>query len=156
MGVLDELYEALDGLAVERTRDDSSKSSQEVSVSYAELLLENARLRDAYSHIAHALAFHSQGEEIYWHYGSYRDHEAHRMAKMLSYVSGYPISEPTGLAVGGGFKDWFNDDGSRYLVLLYKTNQFSGELRSSPEGRVFWLEKSDAELNSGQPNLQGK
>ncbi len=56
MGVLDELYEALDGLAVERTRDDSSKSSQEVSVSYAELLLENARLRDAYSHIAHALA----------------------------------------------------------------------------------------------------
>ena len=60
-------------------------------------------------HIAHALAFHSQGEEIYWHYGSYRDHEAHRMAKMLSYVSGYPISEPTGLAVGGGFKDWFVD-----------------------------------------------
>lgn len=57
--------------------------------------------------ITHALAFHSQGEEIYWHYGSYRDAEAHRMAKMLSYVSGYRISEPSGLAVGGGFKDWF-------------------------------------------------
>jgi len=52
------------------------------------------------------------------------------------------MKEETGLTIEHpipcGFKDWFNDDGSRYLVLLYKTNQFSGELRSSPEGRVFW------------------
>lgn len=57
--------------------------------------------------ISHALAFHSQGEEIYWNYGSYEEPEAKRMAKMLSRASGYAIAEPTGLASGGGFKDWF-------------------------------------------------
>ncbi len=57
--------------------------------------------------ITHALAFHSQGEEIYWNYGDYNDPEALKMARMLSYSSGYAISEPEGLACGGGFKDWF-------------------------------------------------
>ena len=57
--------------------------------------------------ITHALAFHSQGEEIYWNFGDYKDEEAHKMAQALSSVSGYRISEPEGLAVGGGFKDWF-------------------------------------------------
>ncbi len=57
--------------------------------------------------IAHALAFHSQGEEIYWNFGSYKDNEARKMAKMMSYSSGYKIGEPQGLANGGGFKDWF-------------------------------------------------
>jgi hypothetical protein len=42
-----------------------------------------------------------------------------------------------------GFKDWILDDGTRYLVLLYKTNQFFGELKSSDEGRVFWLDRKD-------------
>ena len=36
-----------------------------------------------------------------------------------------------------------NDDDSRYLVLLYKTNRFSGELRSSEEGRVFWVTREE-------------
>ncbi len=58
-------------------------------------------------HITHALAFHSQGEEIYWNFGDYRDSEAHKMAKIMAYSSGYKIGEPTGLASGGGFKDWF-------------------------------------------------
>lgn len=58
-------------------------------------------------HIAHAIAFHSQGEEIYWSYGDYHSDDALRMAKAMSEVSGYTVSEPTGLAVGGGFKDWF-------------------------------------------------
>lgn len=57
--------------------------------------------------ISHALAFHSQGEEIYWSYGSYNDPEAHKMARVMAYSSGYTIGEPTGLASGGGFKDWF-------------------------------------------------
>ena len=52
------------------------------------------------------------------------------------------MKEETGLTIENpipcGFKDWINDDGSRYLVLLYKTNRFSGELKSSPEGKVFW------------------
>ncbi len=57
--------------------------------------------------ITHALAFHSQGEEIYWNFGDYNDIEAHKMAKIMAYSSGYKIGEPTGLASGGGFKDWF-------------------------------------------------
>lgn len=58
-------------------------------------------------HITHALAFHSQGEEIYWNFGDYSDSEAHKMAKIMASSSGYTIGEPTGLASGGGFKDWF-------------------------------------------------
>lgn len=57
--------------------------------------------------ITHALAFHSQGEEIYWNFGDYHDPEALKMAKIMAYSSGYTIGEPTGLASGGGFKDWF-------------------------------------------------
>ncbi len=57
--------------------------------------------------ISHALAFHSQGKEIYWSFGSYKEPEAHRMAKLMSLSSGYRLSEPEGLACGGGFKDWF-------------------------------------------------
>ncbi len=33
--------------------------------------------------------------------------------------------------------------GARYVILLYKTNQFDGVLRSSEEGRAFWLERRD-------------
>lgn len=53
------------------------------------------------------------------------------------------VFEETGLTVRSpvlcGTKDWVNDDGSRYLVLFYKTDKFSGELKSSGEGKVFWL-----------------
>ena len=59
------------------------------------------------------------------------------------------MKEETGLTIEKpipcGFKDWFNDDGSRYLVLLYKTNRFSGELHSSPEGKVFWTTRAEFE-----------
>lgn len=30
----------------------------------------------------------------------------------------------------------------RYIVLLYKTDEFEGELRSSEEGKVFWLDRA--------------
>ena len=59
------------------------------------------------------------------------------------------MQEETGLTIEHpipcGFKDWVNDDGSRYLVLLYKTDRFSGELRSSEEGRVFWTTRKEFE-----------
>ena len=51
------------------------------------------------------------------------------------------MKEETGLTVFNpqpcGFKDWIQEDGTRYIVLLYKTDQFEGELKSSDEGRVF-------------------
>lgn len=55
----------------------------------------------------HAIAFHSQGEEIYWNYKDYTPKDSFFMANVMGKTSGYKVSEPEGLAVGGGFKDWF-------------------------------------------------
>lgn len=64
------------------------------------------------------------------------------------------VKEETGLTIRSprlcGIKDWVNDDGSRYMVLFYKTDKFTGELRPSQEGEVFWVELSklpDMELS---------
>ena len=38
-----------------------------------------------------------------------------------------------------GTKDWPREDGSRYIVVFYKTNKFSGTLKSSDEGEVKWM-----------------
>ena len=57
------------------------------------------------------------------------------------------MKEETGLTIEHpipcGFKGWVNEDGSRYLVLMFKTDRFSGELRSSEEGRVFWMTREE-------------
>ena len=54
------------------------------------------------------------------------------------------ILEETGLKIFSpqlcGIKDWPNDDGSRYMVLFYKTDKFEGELSSSEEGAVYWVD----------------
>lgn len=55
----------------------------------------------------HAIAFHSQGEEIYWRYGDSIPKKSFLLAKLFAVSSGYTLSAPEGLAVGGGFKDWF-------------------------------------------------
>ena len=54
----------------------------------------------------HAIAFHSQGEEIYWNFGPKTPVESRLIANIMASFSGYTVSEPEGLAVGGGFKDW--------------------------------------------------
>lgn len=54
-----------------------------------------------------AFAFHSQGEEIYWEYGSHTPKNSFEMAKALAGSCGYKVSKPEGLASHGGFKDWF-------------------------------------------------
>ncbi len=57
------------------------------------------------------------------------------------------MKEETGLDIESprlcGVKEWINGDGSRYVVFLFRTDRFSGELVSSDEGRVFWMEKED-------------
>ena len=57
------------------------------------------------------------------------------------------VFEETGLTIASprlcGTKDWVNDDGSRYLALFYKTDKFSGEIRPSEEGNVFWMPLRD-------------
>lgn len=57
------------------------------------------------------------------------------------------VFEETGLRISApqlcGIKDWSNDDGTRYMVLLYKTNQFRGSLTASDEGEVDWVEMDE-------------
>lgn len=57
------------------------------------------------------------------------------------------VREETGLTIEHpilcGMKDWENDDGSRYVVLFFKSNQFSGDLVSSEEGEVRWIHRSE-------------
>ena len=66
------------------------------------------------------------------------------------------IYEETGLTVCDvqlcGLKDWICEDGTRYVVALYKTNRFKGTLKSSDEGKVFWIslnELSHRQMASG-------
>ena len=57
------------------------------------------------------------------------------------------VREETGLTIESpklcGTKQFLNRLGERYVVLFYKTERFSGELRSSDEGDVFWIQLSD-------------
>lgn len=72
------------------------------------------------------------------------------------------VFEETGLTVSGlqlcGIQDWTEDNGTRYMILLYKTNQFEGELSSSDEGEVRWVPLRDLPgmklANSMQTMLQ--
>ncbi len=57
------------------------------------------------------------------------------------------VCEETGLTVSNlqmcGIKDWTNSDGTRYVVLCYKTNSFEGKIKSSDEGQIFWTSLDD-------------
>ena len=59
------------------------------------------------------------------------------------------VWEETGLTIEHprlcGLKQFPEEDGTRYIVMLYKANQFSGELQSSREGKVFWIKRSELE-----------
>ncbi len=57
--------------------------------------------------ISHVMALHTQGEVIYWTFGDNRPPRSERMAQIMATSSGYALDVPTGIAVGGGFKDWF-------------------------------------------------
>lgn len=53
------------------------------------------------------------------------------------------VREETGLTIENpilcGTKQFQTEDGERYVVLLYRASRYSGELRSSDEGEVFWI-----------------
>lgn len=55
--------------------------------------------------------------------------------------TGLTIADPKLVAV----KDWSLDEGGRYIVFCYKATRFSGQLRSSEEGEVSWVEKDQLE-----------
>lgn len=56
------------------------------------------------------------------------------------------MKEETGLTITHpilcGIKQFPIDNG-RYLVLLYKTNEFEGSLTSSEEGKMVWVDRDD-------------
>ena len=59
------------------------------------------------------------------------------------------VYEETGLTIKNpilcGTKQFQTRKGERYVVLLYKTDRFSGELKSSDEGKVFWIPRNTLE-----------
>ena len=57
------------------------------------------------------------------------------------------VYEETGLTIENpvlcGTKQFPTKNGERYVVFFYKTNRFSGELKSSDEGEVFWIDRNE-------------
>ena len=54
--------------------------------------------------------FHSQGEEIYYEYGTNTPEKALTMARALAGVSDYTLVKNEGHAASGGLKDWFIEE----------------------------------------------
>ena len=59
------------------------------------------------------------------------------------------VREETGLTIFHpvlcGVKTWPLEDGGLYIVLFFKTNEFSGELTSSAEGEMRWIKLSEVD-----------
>ncbi|MBQ2700599.1 MAG: 8-oxo-dGTP diphosphatase [Clostridia bacterium] len=57
------------------------------------------------------------------------------------------VWEETGLTIDQprlcGVKHWIRPDGIRYVVFLYRAERFSGELKGSAEGEVFWISRKE-------------
>ena len=54
-----------------------------------------------------AICYHTQGEEIYYQYGTYHPRRSATLAKAFAQVSGYRLAVPDAIASHGGYKDWF-------------------------------------------------
>ena len=56
------------------------------------------------------------------------------------------VWEETGLTIANpklcGTKQFQTKQGERYVVFFYKADRFSGSLRSSEEGEVFWIPRN--------------
>lgn len=59
------------------------------------------------------------------------------------------VKEETGLTLKKpvlcGIEEFKTEDEDRYIMLYYKCNQFTGKLRPSSEGEVFWIKIEDLE-----------
>ena len=57
------------------------------------------------------------------------------------------IKEETGLTLNSvklcAIKEWKRGENNRYLGFLYKSNDFNGNIHSSKEGEIFWINKKD-------------
>jgi len=55
------------------------------------------------------IAYHSQGEVIYWNYENLASPEAKKIGGKFSDLSGYELGETYGITSYAGYKDWFID-----------------------------------------------
>ncbi len=53
------------------------------------------------------LAYHTQGEVIYWKYLNYEPENSYKIARYFSQVSGYLVEETPAASGYAGYKDWF-------------------------------------------------
>ena len=57
------------------------------------------------------------------------------------------VKEETGLTIKNpklvGMKHWYTTDDERYLVFLYRTSDFEGDIHSTEEGEVRWVARED-------------
>lgn len=53
------------------------------------------------------LAYHTQGEVIYWKYLDYEPDNSYRIARYFGEVSGYAVEETPAASGYAGYKDWF-------------------------------------------------
>ena len=56
------------------------------------------------------LAYHSQGQEIYWTFLDYEVPGARELGERFTEVSGYTLTEPAEVSGYAGYKDWFIKD----------------------------------------------
>lgn len=67
------------------------------------------------------------------------------------------ILEETGLRIQKprlcGIKQFQTQADERYVVLFFKTGQFSGELCSSDEGEMLWVERDDIQNHALVPDF---
>lgn len=56
------------------------------------------------------MAYHSQGEVIFWDFENLAPPEAETIGQQLSALSGYELAAPEGIASYAGYKDWYIQD----------------------------------------------
>lgn len=60
-----------------------------------------------------ALAYHTQGEVIFWDFMGKQPPESHSIGEEFAKVSGYILAEPSPLQGYAGYKDWFIEEFGR-------------------------------------------
>ena len=80
--------------------------------------------------------------------------------KYESFVSSVirEVYEETGLMIENpilcGTKQFQDKQDARYVVLFYKASRFSGELKSSDEGEVFWINRTELSNYPLAPDME--
>lgn len=67
------------------------------------------------------------------------------------------VREETGITVKNpklcGVKQFWLDDGVRYIILLFKADQYEGALQSSEEGEAMWVARSELPNDACSPDF---